>query len=104
MKKLGATPSDRAYIKRRASAGISAEDISNECNVIVEVVTKFMPGYEHGRGGDSKAGTAKKTKASRAKAKTELESPQEPDESEAKVEVETATPEVVQPPSRKRSA
>jgi len=43
MKKLGATPSDRAYIKRRAAAGVSADDISLECNVRVEVVKNFMP-------------------------------------------------------------
>ena len=82
MKKLGATPSDRAYIKRRAAAGISAEIISDECNVIVSVVKNFMPveattDDKTGRAG-TKASTSRKT-PSRAKSKAQKDLNVEPE-------------------------
>lgn len=104
MKKLGATPSDRAYIKRRANAGASAEDISDECNVIVEVVKAFMPGKKNGRAGNRGKGSAKKETASREAEATQLEIPLETPEPEAKAETEAPPTEAIKPPSRKRSA
>lgn len=86
MKKLGATPSDRAYIKRRALAGASPEAISDECNVILEVVKNFMP--DVGNKQDEQKG--RKRKATKASRKTES---QADSGEELQLEVATSEPE-----------
>lgn len=95
MKKLGATPSDRAYIKRRAEAGISADDISLECNVIVEVVKNFMPKTKKKRPVDAKKAAAVEAVQNRSEAEDSAvgEAAQagevEPDASTPSAEAET---------------